>query len=146
MTDQIKRLMTATPAEALALDAGLIRLAEDLLARATRLHRCDAGLLVLPDEEYEREQDLLHEGGQALMEMHPATMPGLIAKARTVRVQFERLVACDYSGTVANSGETHERLAWSLMNDLLEMTGSLDGMPTFASGIGGRQQGTVLAD
>ena len=123
-------------------DAELIRLSEELFARAVRLHRCDSGQLILPDETYEREQDAIYAGGEILMQLQPVTMAGLLAKARTVRVQFERLVACDYQDTVESGGETHERLAWSVINDLLEMTGALHGMPTFAQGIGARPQKT----
>ena len=138
MTDQVQMLARAAGADA-DPDAALIRLAAALLQRATRLHRCDAGLLPLSDEEYEREQDHLHEGGRVLMELHPVTMAGLVAKAKTVRVQFERLVACDYRDIADSSGETHERLAWSVLNDLLEMTGNLEGLPTFVNGISSHQ-------
>ncbi len=136
VSSPMSQLFDAAVARTASPDAELIALARDLLQRVTRLHRCDAGLLSLDDEEYELEQDRIHEGGRVLMQFHPVTMEGLVAKAQMVRVQFERLVACDYGRPAGSSGETHERLAWSVLNDLLEMTGSLEGVPTFARGIG----------
>ena len=116
-------------------DADLIALSRVLLRSATRLHRCDAGLAGIADRDYERAQHELHEGARVLMQLHPVTMEGLAAKTQFVRVQFERLVACDYATGPDRCGETHERLAWSILNDILEMTGTLADTPTFRRGI-----------
>lgn len=113
-------------------DAELIRMSGDLLRRAVKLHQCDRGDANCIDDEYEAEHECMYDQGEALMQMHPVTMEGLLAKAQVVRVEFERLVACDDGGTVETCGERHDRLAWSVLNDLLEMTGRLDGLPTFS--------------
>lgn len=113
-------------------DAELIRMSGELLRRAVKLHRCDRGVGDYSDDEYEAEHERLYDDGEVLMQMHPVTQEGLLAKARVVRVEFERLVACDDGGTVESCGERHDRLAWSVLNDLLEMNGCLDGLPTFS--------------
>lgn len=113
-------------------DADLIRLSSDLLRRAVKLHRCDRGVGDCSDDEYEADHEHLYDESEVLMQMHPVTMEGLLAKARVVRVEFERLVACDEGGTVESCGERHDRLAWSVLNDLLEMTGRLEDLPTFS--------------
>lgn len=116
-------------------DAELIRMSGDLLRRAVKLHRCDRGApddgADIAEDDYEAEHERMYDQGEALMQMHPVTMEGLLAKAQVVRVEFERLVACDEGGTVESCGERHDRLAWSVLNDLLEMMGRLDGLPTF---------------
>ena len=131
MSDQIVRMMRADAISAAEPDAELIRLSRLLLENAVRLHRCDAGLLPMTDNDYEREHDKACKGSRVLARLHPVTMEGLVAKARAVRVQFERLVACDRGHTVDSSGECHERLIWSVLNDLLELTSGLEGLPTF---------------
>lgn len=117
-------------------DAELIRMSGDLLRRAVKLHRCDRGIpdngADLTEDDYEAEHECMYDQGEALMQMHPVTMEGLLAKAQVVRVEFERLVACDDGGTVESCGERHDQLAWSVLNDLLEMNGRLDGLPTFS--------------
>ena len=119
-------------------DAGLLALADELLARARYLHQHDRGEAEMDEDDYEYEHDEVHESGRALMRMRPATMEGLIAKARFVRVQFERAVACDDGETVESTGESHERLVWSVLNDLLCLTESLDDLPTYVKS-GGTQ-------
>lgn len=138
MSDQIVRMMGADAIGSAKPDDELIRLSRLLLENAVRLHRCDAGLLSLTDNDYEREHDKACKGSKAVAELHPVTMEGLVAKARAVRVQFERLVACDRGHTVESSGECHERLIWSVLNDLLELTSGLEGLPTFVRGPGPR--------
>ena len=115
-------------------DAALVALSEELLQRATALHRNDRGGGGMDDDDYDYEHDAVHESGRALLRMQAATMGGLIAKARLVRVQFERAVACDAGATVEDAGEQHEVMAWSVLNDLLELTGSLADLPTFPGG------------
>ena len=112
-------------------DLEIIATSGDLLQRAIRLHQHDAGRLPMAEDEYDDEESVVHDGGRLVADMHPVTRDGLLAKARFVRVQFERLTACDDNHTVESIGEYHERLAWSLINDLLHMLGGLDGLPNF---------------
>lgn len=119
-------------------DAALMTLAEELLQRAIHLHQHDRGLVVFHEDDYDYEHDEVRESGRALMRMRAATMEGVIAKARFARVQFERAVACDGGETVESIGEHHEVLVWSVLNELLEMNGGLDGLPTYSKEAGWR--------
>ena len=132
MSDHTHRPMSRILDGAASPDAELIRLSGDMLHRAVKLHHADRGVADCPDDEYEADHERMYDESEALMQMHPVTMDGLLAKVRVVRVEFERLVACDEGGTVESCGERHDRLAWSVMNDLLEMMGRLDGLPTFS--------------
>ena len=120
-------------------DAELISIAEESLKAAIRMHRWDRFGTAdrIEDDTFERVDDIAYDGGVRLLTMRPTTMVGLIAKARLVRVQFERGVVQGLNGDMEEEADWQDDLVWSLLNDLLAMHGALDDLPVFVKGVSG---------
>jgi hypothetical protein len=68
------------------------------------------------DAKSDRLYELMHENGSDLCSIRARTLDGIKAKARALMVHLDANRGCT---AILPSADLHERLAWSLIQDLL---------------------------
>ncbi len=84
------------------------------------IQRIDADRDDTPESECNGIVDAWWNGLNAIIDMPARTPDGIQAKAGATRIALEYLATPMLDQTVDVDGRGHERLAWSLVNDMLE--------------------------
>ncbi len=108
-----------TAAQAAGLDGELLVACARLSALYAQIQRIDADDDDTPESEVNGIVDAWWNGLNAIIDMPARTPEGIQAKAGATRIALEYLATPMLDQTVEADGRGHERLAWSLVNDML---------------------------
>ena len=100
-------------------DAELIAVANEMEQGERLIDRYNADPESLTEEALAEVMTRTGKLGVRLMGMRAVTAEGLRAKAGAVRWTMVNAVAVEPGSTVESLGCFHERLAWSLVNDMV---------------------------
>ncbi len=115
----------ATPTEAaVIIDADLLAACRSLSRLYGEIQRIDADRDDTPESECNGIVDAWWNGLNAIIDMPARTPEGIQAKAGATRIALEYLATPMLDQTVEADGRGHERLAWSLVNDMLGEAGT----------------------
>ena len=109
----------AGPAKAVEIDCELLAACRSLSRLYTEIQRIDATDDDTPESECNGIVDAWWNGLNAIIDMPARTPEGIQAKAGATRIALEYLATPMLDQTVEADGRGPERLAWSLVNDML---------------------------
>ncbi len=109
----------ATPSKAADNDTELLAACRSFSRLYGEIQRIDADRDDTPESECNGIVDAWWNGLNAIIDMPARTPEGIQAKAGATRIALEYLATPMLDETVDVDGRGHERLAWSLVNDML---------------------------